>query len=541
MIRNYYTLTHIVNELNNLGGWVVAESFSQDKDSLVISLNDGKRESFIVFVCDGKYDSIYLKQNYGKARKNTTNLLTDLEGDIFQSAELVGKSRIIRLNFLHTTCYAVLFGGLHSNFFLVSGDGIIFDSFKNQQVNSGSIFVPNEDIHKHFTEFPPETPVKNALSNSDLLFGSTYTNEILSRIKSISGTTLISELLPEQINLIQSESEKFIDELLNSDKFYVLEDSKFRKIMSPVALAGFEIKSVHNSCSEAVGRKFVSDIIDTEFRIEFRKIQTYLDKQKHKIDKQLENMSDIESAYRREKEYRKSAELLMSQPDNKSKSGSIIKLTDWDGIEYEIKLDPKLKLIDNAKKYFDKARATLEDIKMRKIRIPDMLEKQKSVNEKISELNKVRHIKELSKFETGIKQVTGQRVNTSKMTMEDKFRKFELGEGFVLYAGKNASNNDELTMKFAKPNDVWLHARGSSGSHTIIRMDKEEKPPKQVLQKAAEITAYYSGARNAKYVPVIWTFKKYVRKPKGANVGAVIVAKETVIMAEPKLPEGEKW
>jgi predicted ribosome quality control (RQC) complex YloA/Tae2 family protein len=68
-------------------------------------------------------------------------------------------------------------------------------------------------------------------------------------------------------------------------------------------------------------------------------------------------------------------------------------------------------------------------------------------------------------------------------------------------------------------------------------MDKEEKPPKMVLQKAAEITAYYSGARNAKYVPVIWTYKKYVRKPKGANVGAVIVAKETVIMAEPKLPE----
>lgn len=125
-----------------------------------------------------------------------------------------------------------------------------------------------------------------------------------------------------------------------------------------------------------------------------------------------------------------------------------------------------------------------------------------------------------------------------KKTPEDKYKRFELGEGFTAFVGKNASNNDELTMRFAKPNDLWFHARGTSGSHVVLKLNKPEKPPKHILEKAAELAAYYSGARNAKYVPVIYTFKKFVRKPKGANIGAVVVSKEEVIMVEPKLPVG---
>ncbi len=87
-----------------------------------------------------------------------------------------------------------------------------------------------------------------------------------------------------------------------------------------------------------------------------------------------------------------------------------------------------------------------------------------------------------------------------------------------------------------------MHARGSSGSHTVLRSPtgKEAKPPKYVLQAAASITAYYSKQKNAKYVPVAYTFKKYVHKPKGAAVGAVVMSREEVIMAEPKLPSGAK-
>ena len=123
-----------------------------------------------------------------------------------------------------------------------------------------------------------------------------------------------------------------------------------------------------------------------------------------------------------------------------------------------------------------------------------------------------------------------------------KFREFDLGEGYILYVGRNSANNDELTVKFAKANDIWMHARGSSGSHAVLRhpMNKEHKPPKYILQTAAGITAYYSKQKNAKYVNVAYTFKKYVNKPRGAAQGAVVMSKEQVIMAEPKLPDGKE-
>jgi predicted ribosome quality control (RQC) complex YloA/Tae2 family protein len=116
-----------------------------------------------------------------------------------------------------------------------------------------------------------------------------------------------------------------------------------------------------------------------------------------------------------------------------------------------------------------------------------------------------------------------------------RFRIFSLGKGFTLYVGKNAKSNDELTMKFAKPNDLWFHARGAEGSHSVLKCDKIGNIPKEIIEKSAQITAYYSKARNSKYTPVCYTYRKYVHKPKGANPGTVTITREEVIMVEPKL------
>ena len=93
-----------------------------------------------------------------------------------------------------------------------------------------------------------------------------------------------------------------------------------------------------------------------------------------------------------------------------------------------------------------------------------------------------------------------------------------------------------MTFGLGKPNDYWFHARGSSGSHAILKFNsKDEKPPKDVLKEAASITAYYSQQRNAKYVQVCYTQRKNVYKPKGSAPGAVVLKREEVIMVEPKL------
>jgi len=146
----------------------------------------------------------------------------------------------------------------------------------------------------------------------------------------------------------------------------------------------------------------------------------------------------------------------------------------------------------------------------------------------------MKELEQLKKENSKLFKPTGE---ASEKGTAERFRKFFINDKFEIYAGKNATNNDELTTKFARQNDYWFHARGSSGSHVILRWDNsKEKPSKELIKLVASIAAFYSGAKNSKMVPVAYTLKKYVRKPKGAAVGAVVIEKEDVVLVEPKLP-----
>ena len=122
-----------------------------------------------------------------------------------------------------------------------------------------------------------------------------------------------------------------------------------------------------------------------------------------------------------------------------------------------------------------------------------------------------------------------------QIPLKEKFRKFDC-QGFQIYVGKNARNNDELTLKFAHKDDLWLHAKGVSGSHVVIKHKQVQHFPEPIIQIAAAIAAYYSSASGSEWVPVIYTPKKYVRKPKGAHAGQVSVEREESILVKPQLP-----
>jgi predicted ribosome quality control (RQC) complex YloA/Tae2 family protein len=119
-------------------------------------------------------------------------------------------------------------------------------------------------------------------------------------------------------------------------------------------------------------------------------------------------------------------------------------------------------------------------------------------------------------------------------TPDQLFKKTEY-MGYEIWIGRNAKNNDLLTQKYAFKEDLWLHAKDVTGSHVIIKYQAGKNFPEPVIEKAAELAAYYSRMRTDSLVPVIYTPKKYVRKPKGLPEGAVVVDKEKVIMVEPKL------
>ena len=103
--------------------------------------------------------------------------------------------------------------------------------------------------------------------------------------------------------------------------------------------------------------------------------------------------------------------------------------------------------------------------------------------------------------------------------------------------GRSNEGNDHLTLHLARPEDYWFHVHGAAGSHVVLRRGKgKNEPSKRTLEEVAAWAAFYSQARTAGRVPVIWTLKKYVRKPRGAKAGSVVCEREKSIMVRPKEP-----
>ncbi len=116
---------------------------------------------------------------------------------------------------------------------------------------------------------------------------------------------------------------------------------------------------------------------------------------------------------------------------------------------------------------------------------------------------------------------------------------YNLPGGFEVLAGKTDADNDLLSLKIAKANDLWFHVHGMPGSHVILRHPDGEKPDNATVKTAAAIAAWHSKARNAGMVPVSCTEAKHVGKPRGAKPGTVSIKREKTLKVRPALPEKE--
>lgn len=106
------------------------------------------------------------------------------------------------------------------------------------------------------------------------------------------------------------------------------------------------------------------------------------------------------------------------------------------------------------------------------------------------------------------------------------FRRFISSDGLPIFVGRNARENDELTFGLAKSDDLWLHARGTPGSHVVVRLEKGSDPPQETLRDAATLALLYSDLKKSGKGDVIYTRRKWVKKAKGQAPGAVTVTQE---------------
>jgi predicted ribosome quality control (RQC) complex YloA/Tae2 family protein len=119
------------------------------------------------------------------------------------------------------------------------------------------------------------------------------------------------------------------------------------------------------------------------------------------------------------------------------------------------------------------------------------------------------------------------------------YRAFLSSGGLEIRVGRGPRENDALTFRHSSPEDIWLHARETAGAHVILRWQGEDNPPRRELEEAAILAALHSGGRGSGMVPVDWTRRKHVRKPRKAPPGAVIPRNVQTLFVEPDpgLPE----
>ena len=110
---------------------------------------------------------------------------------------------------------------------------------------------------------------------------------------------------------------------------------------------------------------------------------------------------------------------------------------------------------------------------------------------------------------------------------------FTTSDGFTVLVGRNNRQNDQLSLKTARRDDLWLHVQKFHGTHVIIACAGVQ-PPDGTITEAAELAAYYSEARESQNVPVDVTPVRCLRKPNGAKPGMVLYEVYTTIYITPR-------
>ena len=205
----------------------------------------------------------------------------------------------------------------------------------------------------------------------------------------------------------------------------------------------------------------------------------------------------------------------------------------------KIELKPELSPSQNAQRYYKLYQklknaeiVTKEQMKIAETEL-DYLE---SVKENIMIAESEKDINEL-KDELYQQGYHVKKPEKSKMRKQvSKPLEFQLSDGFVAYVGRNNMQNDELTLRQSRSNDLWFHTKFIHGSHTVIKTNGR-MPSDDVIVEAAKICSYYSKARNSANVPVDYTIIKNVKKPSGAKPGMVIYDNYNTVNVKPELPD----
>lgn len=283
-----------------------------------------------------------------------------------------------------------------------------------------------------------------------------------------------------------------------------------------------KVDSISFLLEEFYNSKFLRDSLGSKSK-ELKKI---VKKNIEKLNRKLSNQAnELNVAFNREK-FKVYADLISSNFYKIEKGADSVTVENFydEMKEMIIPLDPTLDGPSNAAKYYKKysklKNATsflTEQIEIGKSEISylesillniDFAERPDEIDEIYEELEKEGYLKKKKKN------------NKKKKDSDENYIAVKTEDGFDIYIGKNNRQNDYLTHKKAKKNDLWFHVKDAPGSHVILKNNNRDFTNNSLLT-AAKLAAKYSSLSKSQNIPVDYTFKMYVKRHPAKKPGLV--------------------
>ncbi len=435
----------------------------------------------------------------------------------------------------------------YSNIILFDDDGKIVDALKRVDLSQSAVrqILPGF----RYTAPPPQSKLnitnhttENIISQVRTFSSKSLSSAVLNTLQGASPLTcreicgeygeLYTNEVPDDGFIYLAERLDGLRNIITSQKGtpFILKDETGK----PVDFSFFPIKQYGSKYRAEIKPSF-SQLLD-EFYFECDRLERTKQKGQDLVkllnsaiartSKKLSlRQAELESCADREK-LRINAELINANLYRLEKGALFYDLENYynENKPIRIKADPSKTPAQNAQKYFKEYRKAktaeqlltgfIEDSKQELAYLETVADSLERADTQ-AEIDEIRAELSLGGY---IKKKRGSDKKASKTLPPIEYR---TTDGFRVLVGRNNVQNDRLSLKTAAKNDMWLHTQKFPGSHVIIVSDNREISDEAIVE-AAEIAAYHSKARDAKLVPVDYTYVKNLKKPQGAPYGKVI-------------------
>jgi predicted ribosome quality control (RQC) complex YloA/Tae2 family protein len=518
--QNYHFIKQLAPRLHSeLAGKRFVEAFSQQKDELIIVFAEEeegeelKKPFFIKATLTNNFSCLSFPERFDRARRNSVNLFNDFAGDRIAFVEVCKNERAIQVHFETGRDLIFKLFGNRSNFIALNERGEATQLFNNKLATDRGLTVAslNRDIDQSWDafvanngRFEPLFPTFGKVAN-----------------KYLSGKLEGKNDLAERWAIVQ----KFLKEL-ESSIFYI---TKIDNIPALTLFETGEVVQVLHDPIEALNAFYLAYIRLSGLDKEKADIVRLLRKRIQQTDNYLENtfqkLVDLENATKNDE----LANIIMANLHNIPERAEKAELYDFYRDQpITIKLKKDLSAQKNAEGYYRKAKNEKIEID----RLNDSLAAREAERKRLQEhLEHIENLESLRDLRAYIKTNKLEQGNAAP-AIDDLFKRIDF-MGYTILIGRNAKNSDLLT-KQAHKEDLWLHAKDVTGSHVVVKNQPGKKFPSPVIERAAELAAFFSKRKNDSLCPVIVTPKKFVRKPKGLPDGLVLIDKEDIVMVVAK-------